>query len=77
MIGTWLVVLAGPVIIWEEARQLYTAAMQGRLRTGRSMIRIVSRETEPKLFRRNVVAHLFVLPLVTTGWFTALLSVLP
>ena len=59
--------LAGPFIVWQMARQLYTAAMEGYVITGRSMNVRVYRDKDRNLFRNNVVAHIGLLPLVASG----------
>lgn len=64
---TYVFALAGPWLTWEIGRQLYTAAMQGYIVTGRSMSRKVYREQDPQLFRNNVIANLVVFPLVASG----------
>ncbi|HEX6742166.1 MAG TPA: hypothetical protein VF079_10290 [Sphingomicrobium sp.] len=65
----WLIVMAlvSPYVAWEMARQLYRAAMDGYILTGRSMRTRVYREKNPALFRNNVVANILLFPVIAGG----------
>jgi len=72
----WLVLVstAGPWLVWDVARTLYTAAMEGFFVT--DIYCKVHRETEPRLFRNNVVANIVLLPIIAGGVVTMLLDAL-
>ena len=73
MIWSILLALGVSFVTWEMAKQLYTAAMDGYILTGRSMNVRVYREEDRRLFRNNVVGTIILFPLVAGG---ALLLVL-
>lgn len=64
----WLAVVAilGPWIVWQFAKQLYTAAMHGYVITGVPEGR-VDRDDNPNLFRNNVIANIILFPIVAAG----------
>lgn len=72
----WLVLVstAGPWLVWDLAKKLYTAAMEGFFVT--DIYGKVHRETEPRLFRNNVLAHIVLLPIIAGGIVTMLLDAL-
>ena len=72
----WLVLVstAGPWIVWDCAKKLYIAAMEGFFVT--DLYGKVHRETEPRLFRNNVIIHIIILPIITVGFVTMLLNAL-
>lgn len=72
----WLVLVstAGPWIVWDCAKKLYIAAMEGFFVT--DLYGKVYRETEPRLFRNNLIAHIIILPILTGGIVTMLLDAL-
>jgi len=73
----WLVAVLGfgTWIVWHFARQLYTAAMFGYVRTGVPERRL-QRDEFPSLFRNNVIANIALFPTVTAGCVILLLDAL-
>jgi hypothetical protein len=73
----WLIAVAvlGPWIVWQFARQLYTAAMHGYVMTGIPEGRL-HRDDNPNLYRNNVIATIILLPIVAAGAVIMLLDAL-
>lgn len=71
-----VVALAACFVTWETAKQLYRAAMDGYILTGRSMSTRVYREKNPTLFRNNVIASIILFPVIAAGAVTVVLDVL-
>lgn len=72
----WLVLVAtvGPWIVWDTSKALYTAAMEGFFVT--ELYGKVNRETESRLFRNNLIAHIVLLPIIAGGAVIMLLDAL-
>ncbi|RST31185.1 hypothetical protein HMF7854_10310 [Sphingomonas ginkgonis] len=72
----WLLIVStgGPWLVWDFARKLYTAAMEGYFDT--DLYGRAHRDSERSLFRNNVIAHIALLPVFTSGvvliWLNAL-----
>ena len=73
----WLIAVAvlGPWIVWQFAKQLYTAAMHGYVLTGVPEGR-VHRDDNPSLYRNNVIANIILFPIVAAGAAIMLLDAL-
>jgi hypothetical protein len=73
----WLIAIAvlGPWIVWQFAKQLYTAAMHGYVLTGVPEGR-VHRDDNPILYRNNVIANIILFPIVAAGAVIMLLDAL-
>ena len=73
----WLVVVAvaGPWIVWDTAKQIFAAAMEGYVLTDVPERRVY-RKSEPKLFRNNLVALLVMFPVIAAGAVLLLLDAL-
>lgn len=72
----WLVLVStiGTWIVWDTAKSLYIAAMEGFFVT--DLYGTVHRETEPRLFRNNLIGNIALLPIITGGVVTMLLDAL-
>jgi hypothetical protein len=73
----WLIVVAvaGPWIVWDTAKQLFTARRQGYVLTDIPERRVY-RESEPKLFRKNIVALVIMFPVLAAGAVLLLIDAL-
>ncbi len=76
----WLVAVTvgAPWIVWEGAKNLYTASMHGYVLSGVPERRVY-RDKDRRLFRNNVVAWIIVFPVIVAGsvllWLDALEAV--
>ncbi|URD60246.1 hypothetical protein M8312_10680 [Sphingomonas sp. KRR8] len=66
--------VGGPWLVWDFARKLYTAAMEGYFDT--DLYGRAHRDTERSLFRNNLIAHIALLPIITSGVFLIWLNAL-
>lgn len=72
----WLVLVStvGPWLVWDFAKKLCIGAMEGFFET--DLYGKVHRETEPRLFRNNVIAHIVLFPFIAGGVVITLLDAL-
>ena len=75
MVRTMIALAGGIFGTWYFARQLYTAAMRDFIMTGMPETRHYRAE-HPILFRNNVIAAIFVLPMVVAGGIWAVIDLI-
>ena len=73
----WLLAVSvlGPWLVWQFAKQLYTAAMHGYVLTGVPEGRVY-RDDNPSLYRNNVIANIILFPMAVAGFVVTLLDAL-
>jgi len=74
----WLILVALGLgfVAWETAKQLYRAAMDGYLLTGRRMSTRTYRDKNRALFRNNLISNIIMFPVVAAGAAIMLLGAL-